>query len=99
MAYGEAGAADIGLGAAEVAADVSETSQPQERRRLVAAFTKAATSSARAAGRGTRVVRQRAGSGTGWLADQVVAMAPRLRGRDQAALPAQVPGKSPDRNA
>jgi len=96
MAEPETGATDISLRAAEVAADVSETSQPQERRRLVAAFTKAATSSARAAGRGTRVVRQRAGSGTGWLADQVVAMAPRLRVRDQAALQAQFPGKSPD---
>ena len=96
MAEPETGATDISLRAAEVAADVSETSQPQERRRLVAAFTKAATSGARAAGRGTRVVRQRAGSGTGWLADQVVAMAPRLRVRDQAALQAQFPGKSPD---
>ncbi len=96
MAEPETGATDISLRAAEVAADVSETSQPQERRRLVAAFTKAATSSARAAGRGTRAVRQRAGSGTGWLADQVVAMAPRLRVRDQAALQAQFPGKSPD---
>ena len=96
MAEPETGATDISLRAAEVAADVSETSQPQERRRLVAAFTKAATSSARAAGRGTRVVRQRAGSGTGWLADQVVAMAPRLRVRDQAALQARFPGKSPD---
>ncbi len=96
MAEPETGATDISLRAAEVAADVSETSQPQERRRLVAAFTKAATSGARAAGRGTRVVRQRAGSGTGWLADQVVAMAPRLRVRDQAALQARFPGKSPD---
>jgi hypothetical protein len=41
-------------------------------------------------------VRRRAGSGTGWLADQVVAMAPRLRVRDQAMLQAQFPGKSPD---
>src|SRR5579859_5485727 len=96
MAEPETGATDISLRAAEVAADVSETSQPQERRRLVAAFTKAATSSARVAGRGTRAVRRRAGSGTGWLADQVVAMAPRLRVRDRAALQAQFPGKSPD---
>ena len=41
-------------------------------------------------------MRRRAGDGTGWLADQVVAMAPRLRVRDQAALQAQFPGKSPD---
>ena len=96
MTEPETGATDISLRAAEVAADVSETSQPQERRRLVAAFTKAVTSGARVAGRGTRAVGRRAGSGTGWLADQVVAMAPRLRVRDQAALQAQFPGKSPD---
>jgi hypothetical protein len=41
-------------------------------------------------------VRRRAGSGTGWLADQVVAMAPRLRVRHQAALQAQFPGRSPE---
>jgi len=96
MAEPETDTTDISLRAAEVAADVSETSQPQERRRLVAAFTKAVTSGARVAGRGTRAVGRRAGSGTGWLADQVVAMAPRLRVRDQAALQAQFPGKSPD---
>ena len=92
----ETGATDISLRAAEVASDVSETDRPQERRRLMAAFTRAVTRSARAAGRGTRVVRRRASEGTGWLADQVVAMAPRLRVRDQAALHAQFPGKSPD---
>jgi hypothetical protein len=87
---------DISLRAAELAADVSETDGPQERRRLVSAFTAAVNSGARAAGRGTRAVRRRAGSGTGWLADQVVAMAPRLRVRDRAALHRQFPGKSPD---
>jgi hypothetical protein len=98
---------DISLRAAEVASDVSEADRPQERRRLVTAFTKAASSSARLAGRGTRavrrgassgtqVVRRRASEGTGWLTDQVMAMAPRLRVRDQAALQAQFPGKSPD---
>jgi hypothetical protein len=92
----ETGATDISLRAAEVASDVSETDRPQERRRLVGAFTKIATSSVRAAGRGTRVVRRRAGDGTAWLADQVVAMAPRLRVRDQATLRAHFPGKSPD---
>jgi hypothetical protein len=103
MAEPETEATDISLRAAEVATDVSETDQPAERRRLVSAFTKAATSGARAAtsgaraaGRGTRAVQRRASDGTGWLADQVVAMAPRLRVRDQAALRAQFPGKSPD---
>jgi len=93
----ETAGTDISLRAAELAADVSETDQPQEeRRRLISAFTGVVTSGARAAGRGTRAVRQRAGSGTGWLADHVVTMAPRLRVRDQAALHRQFPGKSPD---
>jgi hypothetical protein len=96
MAEPEIEGTDIALRAAEVASDVTETDRPQERRRLMGAFTKAVTGSARAAGRGTRVVRRRAGEGTGWLADQVVAMAPRLRVRDQVALQAQFPGKSPD---
>ncbi len=96
MAEPETAGTEIARQAAEVAADVTETDQPQERRRLISAFTRAVTSGARAAGRGTRAERRRAGSGTGWLADQVVAMAPRLRVRDQAALRAQFPGKSPD---
>jgi hypothetical protein len=48
---------DIPLRAAEVAADVTEADQPQERRKLMNTFTKAASSSARVAGRGTRAVR------------------------------------------
>jgi hypothetical protein len=98
---------DISARAAEAAADVTEAEQPREQRRLLEAFTKAAASGARAAGRGTRVVQRRAGpfvsgsrtarerarSGTSWLAAQVIAMAPRLRVRDQAALRAQFPGK------
>ena len=94
MAEPETDATDITLRAAEVAADVSETDRPQERSRLVRAFIKGAASGARAAGRGTRAVRQRAGSGSEWLVGQVVAMAPRLRVRDQAALRAQFPGQS-----
>ena len=96
---------DISLQAAQVAAAVSEEDHPQERHRLVRAFAKTASSGARAAGRGTRAVRsgagsgtraarQRAGTGTSYLTAQVVAMAPRLRVRDQAALRAQFPGKS-----
>ena len=94
MAEPETEATDISLRAAEVAADVTETDQPQEQRRLLRAFNKAVSSGARAAGRGTRAVRRRAGSGSGWLVSQVVAMAPRLRVRDQAALQAQFPGQS-----
>ena len=94
MAEPDTEASDIALRAAEVAADVTETDRPQEQRRLIRAFNKAAGSGARVVGRGTRVVRRRAGSGTGWLVGQVVAMAPRLRVRDQAALQAQFPGRS-----
>ena len=96
MAEPETEGTDISLRAAEVASDVSETDKPQEQRRLASRFTRAVTSGARAAGRGTRAVRRRAGGGAGWLADQVVAMAPRLRVRDRTALTAQFPGKSPD---
>ena len=94
MAEPDTEATDITLRAAEVAADVTETDQPQEQRRLLRAFNKAVGSGARAAGRGTRAVRRRAGSGSGWLVTQVVAMAPRLRVRDQAALQAHFPGQS-----
>lgn len=94
MAEPETGTGDISLRAAEVAADVTETAKPQERRRLVRAFTRAASSGARMAGRGTRAARRRAGSGTSRLAAQVLAMAPRLRVRNQAALQAQFPGMS-----
>ena len=87
-------ATDLTLRAAEVAADVTETDRPQEQRRIVSAFIKAAGSGVRVAGRGTRAVRRRAGSGANWLVGQVVAMAPRLRVRDQAALQAQFPGQS-----
>jgi hypothetical protein len=92
---------EIALRAAEVAADVTEAEDQQDRKRLAAALAKAASSGARAAGRGTRAARRGigaagrgAGSGAGWLAAQVAAMAPRLRVRDQAALRAQFPGRS-----
>ena len=92
---------EISLRAAEVAADVTEAERPQDRQRLAEAFAKAASSSARIAGRGTRAVgrqlgaaRRWPGSGINWLTGQVVAMAPRLRVRDQAALQAQFPGQS-----
>ena len=107
MAEPETEANDISLRAAEVASDVTETDQPQERRRLLSAFTRAVGSGARAAGRGTRAagrgagsgtrtVRQRASAVTSYLAGQVIEMAPRLRVRDQTALQARFPGKSAD---
>jgi hypothetical protein len=89
--------------AARVAADVTETEDARDRQRTAAAFIKAVSSGARAAGRGTRAVgrqmmaaRRGAGSGTSWLAAQVTAMAPRLRVRNQAALRQQFPGRSAD---
>jgi hypothetical protein len=107
MAEPETQATDISVRAAEVAADVSEADNPQERRRLLSPLTRAASSGARAAGRGTRAARrgastgtraarQRASAGTSYLAAQVIEMAPRLRVRDQAALQARFPGKSAD---
>ena len=101
MAEPETEPDEISVRAAEVASDVAEAEGPQDRKRLPAAFTQAASSGARVAGRGTRAATRRlkamrrgTGSGTAWLAGQVTAMAPRLRVRDQAALRAQFPGQS-----
>jgi hypothetical protein len=121
MAEPETEPSDISARAAEVATDLSETEQPQERRKLVSTFMNATTAGARAAGRGTRAAqrgavrgtqvvrrgassgtraaRDRASSGNNWLADQVMAMAPRLRVRDQAALRKQFPGRTDDQIA
>jgi hypothetical protein len=93
--------------AAQLATEVTEAREERERRRLAAAFAAAvrsgaratgrgARTGARATGRGVRAARRGGGAGTGWLAGQVVAMAPRLRVRNQAALRAQFPGRSAD---
>jgi hypothetical protein len=101
MAEPETKPDEISIRAAAAAADVTEAERPQDQQRLATAFARAASSSARAAGRGTRAVRRQlgaarrgAGSGTSWLAGQVMAMAPRVRVRDQAALRTQFPGRS-----
>ena len=87
--------------AAELATEVTEAGKEADRRRLTASFAAAAHSGARATGRGVRAVRRGMGSvrrgmgsarrgmgsGGGRLVAQVVAMAQRLRIRDQAALP------------
>ena len=78
--------------AADLATEVTEADRQADRRRLAAAFAAAAHSGARMTGRGVRAARRGMGAGTGWLAAQVVAMAPRLRVRDQEALRAQFPG-------
>ena len=94
--------------AAELATEVTEADKAADRRRLTASLAAAARSSARVTGRGVRAARRGIGSarrgmgsarrgmgsGGGSLAAQVVAMAQRLRIRDQAALRAQFPGKS-----
>lgn len=94
--------------AAEVAVELSETGQPQDRRRLTRALNGVARTAGRVAGRGAGVARRgagtaRRGAGTAgrgaaslltWLTGQVVAMGPRLRIRDQATLRAQFPGRS-----
>src|SRR5579859_7565384 len=92
---------NIAARAAELATEVTEAGQPHERRRLTEAFAAAARSGARATGRGVRATgrgvraaRRGAFAGTNWLTGQAVAMAPRLRVRNQAALRAQFPGLS-----
>src|SRR5215468_7003787 len=99
--------------AADLATEVTEAGKEADRRRLTASFAAAAHSGARATGRGVRAVRRGMGSvrrgmgsarrgmgsGGGRLVAQVVAMAQRLRIRDQAALRAQFPGKSSEQIA
>jgi hypothetical protein len=89
--------------AADLATEVTEADKAADRRRLTASLAAAARSGARVTGRGVRAAqrgmgsaRRGMGSGGGRLAAQVVAMAQRLRIRDQAALRAQFPGKSAD---
>ena len=80
--------------AAELAAEVTEAQRPRDRRRLAARFAAAGRFGARASGRGWRAAQRGTGRGTDWLVTHVVAMGPRLRVRDQAALRAQFPGLS-----
>jgi hypothetical protein len=58
--------------------------------------TGAARRGAQAAWRGAGTAGRGAASAGNWLADQVVAMGPRLRIRDQATLRAQFPNRSDD---
>lgn len=88
--------------AADVAVELSETDQPEERRRLTDRLTGVGRTVARAAGygtaiatrRGTLAARSGAASVAGWLSGQVLAMGPRLRIRDRATLRAQFPGRT-----
>lgn len=89
--------------AARLVTEVTEAPQtPREQRRLAAALQATARTAGRgmrATGRGMRTARRGVRGRTGWLAAQVVAMAPRLRVRNQAALQAQFPGRQPDQIA
>jgi hypothetical protein len=87
-----AAADDMPEQVASLASDISEAQRPEERRRLSGRITAAALAGARRTGRGIRAVRRGAGASTGWLTAQVMAMAPRLRVRDQSTLRAQFPG-------
>jgi hypothetical protein len=100
-AVGLAAEVAIAERAAELATEVTEADKAADRRRLTASLAAAARSGARVTGRGVRAARRGMGSarrgmgsGGGRLAAQVVAMAQRLRVRDQAALRVQFPGKS-----
>jgi hypothetical protein len=92
-----AAADDVPERAARLVTEVTEAPSAQEQGRLAAALeatARAAGRGMRAAGRGVRTARRGVRMRTSWLAAQVVAMAPRLRVRDQAALRAQFPGRS-----
>jgi hypothetical protein len=97
-------AADATRSASKSAADATRSagkSAAGASASMAEATKGAALSAARATGRGVRAsrrgvqaARRGMGGGTGWLTGQVLAMAPRLRIRDQAALRAQFPGRS-----
>jgi hypothetical protein len=80
--------------AAELATQVTEAQRPRDRRRLAARFAAAAQAGSRVSGRGWRAARRGTSLSTSWLVTHVIAMGPRLRVRDQAALRAQFPGLS-----
>src|SRR5712691_357331 len=74
---------------AELVEDVTESHSPARVRRLIAVAARAASQSGQVTWRGAR-------SGGRWLADQVIAMAPRLPVRDLATLRRQFPDCSPE---
>jgi hypothetical protein len=103
-----ADADDAAQQAAEVAIELTETGQIQDRRRLTTALNGVARSASRVVGQGSGIAkrggvaaRRRAGSAgrgaassLGWLSAQVVAMGPRLSVRDRETLRARFPGRS-----
>src|SRR5262249_9271363 len=85
--------------AAELATEVTEAEQPQERRRLAAAFAAAARSGARVTGRGLRAAGRGGGGGRGGRARRVVPRPARGGVRTRGALGPQSPGQPPEETA
>ncbi len=94
--------ADTGLPerVADLVGEVTQDERPPRARRLAAQLAETTRGSARAMGRGARAAQRATGRGarwgTRWLADQVLATAPRLPVRDLETLRAQFPGRSPE---
>lgn len=102
-AAGGDGAADAAWQAAEVAVELSEASAATDEKLLARRMRAIADRTTAAVAGATSGARRGAGSagrgvtaGLGWLTAQVVAMGPRLRIRDQAALRARYPGLEDD---
>jgi hypothetical protein len=75
---------------------ITREERPPRGRRLSGVLAGGVRYAASAMGRGARATRHGARLGARWLADQVLAMAPRLPVRDQATLRKQFPGHSPE---
>ena len=80
---------------AELVGELSAT-DPAGRAGLAGRIRRLTAATARAAGHGGHVTWRGAHSAGRWLADQVIAMAPRLPVRDQATLRRQFPDCSPE---
>jgi hypothetical protein len=84
--YGRPGEDTLAERAAFLTNEAGEPGDPRERReRLAAGLAAIRRAGRQGAGPGAR-------AGRNWLADQVMAMAPRVRARDLATLRAQYPG-------
>ena len=84
----------------EVTEDTGELQTPRQRRRLAAALETTARTAGRgmrATGRGMRTARRGVRGRTGWLAAQVVAMAPRLRVNGTSGRAAGAVSRAPAR--
>ena len=89
----------------ERVADLVGSAEDEQRRTgrwrgaLLSGVSRTMEVAARRLGRGVRGASRRTRLGSRWLADQVLATAPRLPIRDQETLRAQFPGKSPEQVA